>query len=79
MGAVEVFCFVEQNFNIVYHAMLLISLLADEMSFFSPPPEDLMEFHCQQTHGIRWSYLSFAKIRSSAFLEGVIIGERIKC
>lgn len=59
--------------------MLLISLLADKMSFFSPPPEDLMELHGQQTHCIRWSYLSFAKIRSSVFLEGVIIGERIKC
>lgn len=59
--------------------MLLISLLADKMSFFSPPPEDLVELHGQQTHGIRWSYLSFAKIRSSAFLEGVIIGEIIKC
>lgn len=59
--------------------MLLISLLADKMSFFSFPPEGLVELHGQQTHGIRWSYLSFAKIRSSAFLEGVIIGERIKC
>lgn len=59
--------------------MLLISPLADKISFFSPPPEDLMELRGQQTHGIRWSYLSFAKVRSSGFLEGVIIGERIKC